>query len=94
MSKNPIFSFFKALILQNLSHKMGLGCDIVLVSLHKDYCSYTELRSSTKHSLSESESVTEMNTFLVNLDEEKNALPSTFLFLAREMIQSKGKTKK
>lgn len=73
---------------------MGLGYDIVLVSLHKDYCSYDEFRSSMKHSMGESKSVTEMNTFLVNLDEEKNALPPTFLFLAREMMQSKGKTKK
>jgi hypothetical protein len=36
-----------------------------------------------------SESVTEMNVFLVNLDEEKNTLPPTFMFLARELMKSK-----
>jgi hypothetical protein len=53
--------------------------------------SYNEFRSSIKHGMGES--VTEMNTFLVNLD-EKNTLPSTFMFFAREMMKSKGKTKK
>ena len=71
---------------------MGLGYDIVIASFHKDYSSYDEFRSLMKHSMGES--VIEMNTFLVNLDEEKNTLPPTFLFLAREMMQLKGKTKK
>ena len=71
---------------------MGLGYDTVIGSFHKDYSSYDEFRSFVKHAMGES--ITEMNTFLINLDEEKNTLPPTFLFLAREMVKSKGKTKK
>ncbi len=71
---------------------MGLGYDTVIASFHKDYGSYDGFRGFVKHAMGES--VTEMNTFLVNLNEEKNTLPPTFLFLAREMMKSKGKTKK
>jgi hypothetical protein len=38
-------------------------------------------------------SITEMNTFLVNLEEEKSTLPFTFSFLARQMLKSNNKTK-
>lgn len=71
---------------------MGLGYDTIIASFHKDYASYDEFRGFVKHAMGES--VTEMNTFLINLNEEKNTLPPTFLFLAREMMKSKGKTKK
>ena len=60
----------------------------VIVSFHKDYSSYDDFRDFTKHAMGES--ITEMNTFLINLDEEKNTLPPTFLFLSREMTKSKG----
>jgi DNA-binding Lrp family transcriptional regulator len=66
---------------------MGLGYDAVVASFHQDYASYDMVRSFVKHFMSES--VTEMNVFLVNLDEEKNTLPPTFMFLAREMMKSK-----
>ena len=71
---------------------MGLGYDTVIASFHKDYSSYDEFRDFVKHAMGES--VAEMNTFLINLDEEKNTLPPTFLFLSREMRKSKSKTEK
>jgi hypothetical protein len=68
---------------------MGLGYDTVIASFHQDYASYDEFRSFVKHFMSES--VTEMNTFLINLGEEKNTLPPTFMFLSREMMKQKDK---
>jgi hypothetical protein len=38
-------------------------------------------------------SITEMNTFLINI-EENNNLPLTFSFLARHILKSDDKTKK
>ncbi|MBN1245835.1 Lrp/AsnC family transcriptional regulator [Candidatus Bathyarchaeota archaeon] len=70
---------------------MGLGYDTVIVSFHQDYSSYDNFRNYVKHAMGES--ITEMNVFLINLDEEKNTLPPTFLFLSREMLKSKSKTK-
>lgn len=70
---------------------MGLGYDAVIASFHQDYASYDDFRSFVKHLMSEG--VTEMNVFLINLDEEKNTLPPTLMFLSREMMKSKGKTK-
>jgi hypothetical protein len=37
-------------------------------------------------------SITEMNTFLINIEE--NTLPPTFSFLARHILKSDDKTKK
>jgi DNA-binding Lrp family transcriptional regulator len=69
---------------------MGLGYDAVIVSFHQTYSSYDEFRSFVKHFMGES--ITEMNVFLINLDEEKNTLPPTFMFISREMMKSKDKT--
>jgi DNA-binding Lrp family transcriptional regulator len=71
---------------------MGLGYDAVIASFHRDYSSYDEFRIFIKHFMRGS--ITEMNVFLVNLDEEKNTLPPTFLFVARELVKPKSKTGK
>jgi len=34
-----------------------------------------------------------MNTFLINLEEEKSTLPFTLSFLASQMLKSSNKTK-
>ncbi len=70
---------------------MGLGYDAVIVSFHQTYSSYDEFRNYIKHAMGAT--ITEMNVFLINLDEEKNTLPPTFAFLSREIIKSKSKTK-
>jgi len=70
---------------------LGLGYDTVIASFHQNYSSYDEFRSFVKHSMGAS--ITEMNVFLINLDEEKSTLPPTFMFLSREMMKSKDKTK-
>ena len=66
---------------------MGLGYDALIVSFHEDYSSYDEFRKYVKSVMSGK--ITEMNVFLINLDEDKNTLPPTFMFLAREMMKSK-----
>jgi DNA-binding Lrp family transcriptional regulator len=68
---------------------MGLGHDVVIVSFHQNYSSYDDFRNYVKNTMGAS--VTEMNTFLINLEEEKNTLPPTFLFLARRMLKSRSK---
>jgi DNA-binding Lrp family transcriptional regulator len=69
---------------------MGLGYDATIVSLHQNYSSYDAFRSYIKNNMSAS--ITEMNTFLVNLEEEKSTLPFTFSFLAIQMLKSSNKT--
>jgi DNA-binding Lrp family transcriptional regulator len=63
---------------------IGLGYDSVIVSLHKDYASYDAFRKNTKRTMGAS--ITEMNTFLINI-EENNTMPPTFSFLARHMLK-------
>jgi DNA-binding Lrp family transcriptional regulator len=70
---------------------IGLGYDSVIVSFHQDYASYDAFRKNTKRRMGAS--ITEMNTFLVNI-EENNTLPPTFSFLARHILKSDNKTKK
>lgn len=65
---------------------IGLGYDATIVSFHQNYASYDAFRNYVKRNMGAS--ITEMNTFLVNLIEEKNTLPPTCAFLARQMLKS------
>jgi DNA-binding Lrp family transcriptional regulator len=69
---------------------IGLGYDSVIVSFHQDYASYDAFRKHTKRSMGAN--ITEVNTFLINL--ENDTLPPTFSFLARQIVKSDKKTKK
>ena len=66
---------------------MGMGYDAVIVSFHQTYSSYDDFRSFVKRAMGAI--ITEMNVFLINLDEEKSTLPPTFAFLSREIIKPK-----
>ncbi|MGB9841231.1 MAG: Lrp/AsnC family transcriptional regulator [Candidatus Bathyarchaeales archaeon] len=70
---------------------MGLGYDAALVSLHQNYSSYDAFRSYVKTAMGAS--ITEMNTFLINLEEEKDILPLTFTFLAVQLLKVDNKSK-
>jgi DNA-binding Lrp family transcriptional regulator len=70
---------------------IGLGYDSIIVSFHQSYASYDAFRKHVKRSMGPS--ITEMNTFLINI-EENNTMPPTFSFLARQMLKSGNKTKK
>jgi DNA-binding Lrp family transcriptional regulator len=69
---------------------IGLGYDSVLVSFHQNYASYDAFRKHVKQRMGAS--ITEMNTFLINIEE--NTLPPTFSFLARQILKSDSKTNK
>jgi DNA-binding Lrp family transcriptional regulator len=84
MGKNPF-----GLVL--IHRGIGLGYDTVIVSFHQDYASYDAFRNHTKRNMGES--IIEMNTFLINI-EENNTLPPTFSFLSRHMLNPDDKTKK
>ena len=70
---------------------IGLGYDSVIVSFHQNYASYDAFRNHVKRHMVAS--VTEMNTFLISI-EENDTLPPTFSFLARHILKSGNKTKK
>ncbi len=84
MGKNPF-----GLVL--IHRGIGLGYDSVIVSFHQDYASYDAFRNHTKRSMGAS--ITEMNTFLINI-EENNTMPPTFSFLSRHMLKSVNKNRK
>jgi DNA-binding Lrp family transcriptional regulator len=70
---------------------IGLGYDSVIVSFHQNYAAYDAFRKNTKRNMGPS--ITEMNTFLINI-EENNTLPPTFSFLARHILKPDVKPKK
>ena len=70
---------------------IGLGYDSVIVSFHQDYASYDAFRNHVKRSMGAS--VTEMNTFLISIEED-DTLPPSFSFLARDILRSHNENKK
>jgi DNA-binding Lrp family transcriptional regulator len=63
---------------------MGLGFDAVIISLHTDYDSCDKFRDFARHTMGER--ITDMGTFLVNLEEEKNSLPLSFAMFASQLL--------
>jgi DNA-binding Lrp family transcriptional regulator len=70
---------------------IGLGYDSVIVSFHQNYASYDAFRKHTKSTMGPG--ITEMNTFLVNI-EENNTMPPTLSFLARHILKPDNKSRK
>jgi DNA-binding Lrp family transcriptional regulator len=68
---------------------MGLGYDAVIVSLHPDYGSCDKFRSFIRQQMSDR--ITDMDTFLVSLEEETNSLPISFYALATQLLMVKNK---
>jgi len=83
IGKNP----FGVVLIQR---GMGLGYDAVIISLHQNYSSYDMFRRNAKNNMDAS--IVELNTFLVNLEEERSTLPFTFAFLAMEVLKSNNST--
>ncbi len=63
---------------------MGLGYDAVIISLHQDYASCDKFRSFIRQNMKER--INDMDTFLLNLEEEENSLPFSFAMLATQMM--------
>jgi hypothetical protein len=63
---------------------MGLGFDAVILSLHPNYSSLDRFRTFMRQNMFER--VNEIETFMVNLDEEQNSLPFSFSLLASHLL--------
>lgn len=63
---------------------MGMKYDAVIVSLHPDYSSCDKFRAFIRQTMAER--IVDLDTFLVNLDEEENGLPFTFKLLATQVL--------
>jgi DNA-binding Lrp family transcriptional regulator len=71
---------------------MNLGYDAVIMSFHKDYSSYDKFRAFIQQNITER--IINMDTFLINLDEEQIGLPFSFNLIATQLLAlpCKGKT--
>ena len=65
---------------------MGMGYDAAIVSLHSDYASCDGFQTFIRKSMTNS--VVDINSFLVNITEEQNSLPFSFNFLANQVLAS------
>jgi DNA-binding Lrp family transcriptional regulator len=62
----------------------GLGYDAVSISLHEDYTSCCSFQNLLREAMSKS--ITDMDVFLINLQEEKTSLPFDFSMLANQLL--------
>ncbi len=62
---------------------MGMGYDAVILSTHQNYHSCDQFRCSLRDSMSAN--INGMDTFLINLEEERTSLPFTFSLLANQI---------
>jgi DNA-binding Lrp family transcriptional regulator len=70
---------------------MGMGFDAVVVSLHEDYASCKDFQTFIRQSMTDS--IVDLNTFLINIAEEQNSLPFSFNSLASQILASAGDNK-
>jgi DNA-binding Lrp family transcriptional regulator len=63
---------------------MGLGYDAVVITLHEDYSSCDKFRTFIRQNMTER--ITDIDTFLVNLEEEQNSMPFSFNLLASQIL--------
>ena len=78
LAKNPFAIFL-------VKTGMGLGYDAVVLSLHENYASCDQFRNVCRDSMSSN--ITDMDTFLINLIEEKTSLPFTFSPFANQVLK-------
>lgn len=67
---------------------MGLGYDAVVMSLHRDYSSCDKFQTFIRQNMMEK--ITNIDTFLINLEEEQGTLPFSFNLLANQMLALLG----
>ncbi len=71
---------------------MGLGYDAVVISLHPTYASCDQFRNALRDSMISN--ISDVNTFLINLEEEKANMPFTFSVLAEQLLRTTDKDEK
>jgi DNA-binding Lrp family transcriptional regulator len=69
---------------------LGLGFDAVIVSVHQDFSACDRFRNHIRQSMAQR--ILDLDTFLVDLDDEKDSLPLTFSLLADKIQTSNPKT--
>ena len=84
LAKNP-----NAIML--VKRGMGLGYDAVIISLHQDYASCDKFRTFIRQNMTDK--IVDIDTFLVNLEEEQNSLPFSFNLLGVQMMSMVNKDK-
>jgi len=72
-----------------LERGQGLGCDGVIISLHKDYNSYLKVLEWLKQL--DFLKVDKTDSFLINLDDEVRYRPLTFSTIANVLLQTEKK---
>jgi hypothetical protein len=75
-----------------LKRGMGLGYGAVIISLHQDFASCDQFRDNLRDSMSAN--ITDMDTFLVNLEEERSSMPFSFSMLANQLLLLTDKCEK
>jgi DNA-binding Lrp family transcriptional regulator len=68
---------------------MGLGYDMVIVSVHEEYSSYEELVKNVKQF--PQRDVESVESFLVNLEDKVQYRPLTFFYLAQYLSETRRK---
>ncbi len=68
---------------------IGLGYDLIIVSFHQNYASYNAFTRHTKHRIGAS--ITEINIFLINVEESSFSL--NFSFLVHQILKLDNKKK-
>ncbi|MFB3887859.1 MAG: Lrp/AsnC family transcriptional regulator [Candidatus Bathyarchaeia archaeon] len=69
---------------------MGLGYNAVILSLHENYHSCDQFRMAMRESMPQY--LTDMDTFLINLADEKMGLPFSFGLFASQLKPPSAKT--
>lgn len=72
-----------------LERGIGLGYNGVVVSFHEDYASYLKLKSWLKHFTFLE--LSELDSFLISLDDKVRYRPLTFATLAKHLLMLKEK---
>lgn len=85
MNRSPMSAVFLA------KQGIGLGYDRVLLSFHPNYDAFDKFQLYLKDKMSAS--ILDVNTFLINLADEKNNLPFTFKLLANQILMSADEEK-
>ena len=68
-----------------LKRGMGLGYGAVIISLHQDFASCDQFRDNVRDSMSAN--ITDMDTFLINLDDQVHYRYLTFSTIAKHMLE-------
>jgi hypothetical protein len=63
---------------------MGLGFDAVIITFHQDYSSVDKFRTFVRQNMKER--ITDMDTFLVNMEGEPNSLPFGLNLIAGQIL--------